>query len=159
MIAGVGSHFDTHYEYYIGRGGTNPRWASADTMRTPPLLPVVFVSAAFGVAGCDYPTACLMNIEPAIEVEVRDAATGGPAATGARGTVTDGDFVDSLRLSRRDDSGWFSMRAADERPGTYDVRLENPSYKTWERSGVRVRDGECHVRTVQLEARLEPSPE
>ena len=129
------------------------------TTRTALLLPVAFVAVTFAAAGCDFPSYCTMSIEPAIEVEVRDAVTEARAATGARGTVRDGDFVDSLRFSRGNDDGWLWLRAADERPGTYDVRIEKPSYKTWERSRIRVRDGECHVRTVELEARLEPSAE
>jgi hypothetical protein len=42
--------------------------------------------------GCDNPVICTLDVKPALVVEVRDAATGEPAATGTAVSVKDGDF-------------------------------------------------------------------
>jgi hypothetical protein len=45
---------------------------------------------------------------------------------------------------------------AHEQSGTYEVTVEAQGYSLWQRTGVRVRDGECHVQTAELTARLQP---
>lgn len=108
------------------------------------------------LSGCDLiGTACPQSEEPAIRIEVRDAASGAPAAEGATGFVREGAFTDSLRVTGGASSGEFIMSAATERPGTYDVLIEKSGYRDWMREGVRVRSGECGVATVTLQAQLE----
>ena len=108
------------------------------------------------LCGCDLGgTVCPQSVEPAIRVEVRDAATGAAAAEDATGFVRDGAYTDSLRVTGGDSSGAFIMSAAEERAGTYDVFIEKAGYRNWMQSGVRVRSGECNVMTVTLQAQLE----
>jgi hypothetical protein len=52
--------------------------------------------------------------------------------------------------------GLYSRRAADERPGTYDVEVQHIGYQPWTTTGVRVDRGECHVGTRTLRAALKP---
>jgi hypothetical protein len=113
-------------------------------------------------------TLCTESIEPAVEVEVRDAATGAPAACNALLIVREGAYVDSAAYNNYDrhfpadttrgcerEPDLLRLTAADERAGTYTVRVEKPGYAAWERAGVRARAGECHVETVRLEVLLE----
>lgn len=127
------------------------------------LHPTLVASAGLlMLASCDRSPsaiACLAVVLPAIEVEVRDAATGRPAAGGARGAVQDGGYVDSLRVvgwtgPGIHDSTAHRMAAAYERAGTYAVQIQKPGYETWQASGVRVRRVTCGVETRRLQAEL-----
>jgi hypothetical protein len=120
------------------------------------LLGVVFA----GGCGLLDPVVCPGVVSRAIEVEVRDARTGAPAAAGALGIAREGSFADTLRVV-----GWMThpdpetahlLGGAEERPGLYAVRVEKPGYLPWERSGVRAQRGPCGVVTARLQANLEP---
>jgi len=130
-----------------------------------------FIGALSGVlllGGCEFlgiaePVACRGVISRAIEVEVRDARSGEPAAHGAIGIAREGGYVDSLRVV-----GWMSapspetavlLGGVDERPGVYSVRVEKAGYLPWQRSGVHAEQGVCGVITAQLQAFLEPVEE
>ncbi|MBA2669515.1 MAG: carboxypeptidase regulatory-like domain-containing protein [Gemmatimonadetes bacterium] len=124
--------------------------------------------AALILPGCGVldlidPVLCPGVISRAVEVEVRDARTGDPAADGATGTARSGNFVETLQVV-----GWIShpgprtavvLGGVDERPGVYTVTVEKPGYKPWERTGVVAERGQCGVRTASLTANLEHAPE
>ena len=115
------------------------------------------------IAACDVggPVACTGSVEPAVVVEIRDARTGVPLAERAAGAVREGAFVDSLTpyaFLGSDPSSMYSRRAANERPGRYEVEVQLAGYLPWAAGDVRVADGQCHVRTVTLQARLQPAP-
>lgn len=100
---------------------------------------------------------CTTDVRFGIVVEVRDAVTGAPAATSARLTVRDGEYVETV------ETPWpatdaLILQAAAERRGTYDVTVQKSGYLDWTRADVRVREDECHVIPVQLDARLPPAP-
>lgn len=122
--------------------------------RLPRLSPLLLV---LPLAACPNPfagTACTTEARPAISVEVLDASTGASAAAGATLIARDGAFADTVVVP--DHPGIRSVGVAHERPGVYTVLVRKEGYYEWSREGVRVRDAECHVRTVELEARLEP---
>lgn len=104
--------------------------------------------------GCDVldPGICTTDVRPAIVVQVRDAATQAPAATGATGVVRDGSFTDLMHADPGGNS--LELRGALERAGTYTVTVDKPGHRQWKQENVRVRDGSCHVRTVTLQASL-----
>jgi hypothetical protein len=116
-------------------------------------------AACAGVAGCSSITAggseCTTELVPGIAVAVRDATTGQPAAQGASGVITSGSYSENMRVLQNDTSGvplWIG--GADERNGTYSLRITKPGYQTWTQDGVRVVNGVCHVLTTQVEAKL-----
>jgi hypothetical protein len=117
--------------------------------------------SAFAVAAAECgtePYVCTQSVEPAIVVEIRDSVTGTPLADGARGVARDDTYADSLMPAAWDAQHEMThRRAADERPGTYDVAIEHPGYLTWVQLSVEVRGGVCHVETVGLHALLQPS--
>jgi hypothetical protein len=92
------------------------------------------------------PRDCDMSAHPAIRLDVRDSVTEATVTEGIRAIARDGTFADTTLFR--------PVQLAHERPGTYTVTVEKEGYQTWSRTGVRVRDGECHVRTVDLIARL-----
>jgi len=120
------------------------------------------VALATCLLGCESAEdfVCGAAVLRGIEVEVRDADTGTPAAEDAQGVITDGLYTESLRLV-----GWGSgptpsplvLGGADERPGTYTVTITKPGYQPWIRTGVQVIEGPCNVQTVRLQAQLERS--
>jgi hypothetical protein len=125
-----------------------------------------FVSFAFlavvpFLGGCSSGYGCAAFIDRAIEVTVIDAETKAPAVEGAVGTIRDGDYTETLRVS-----GWTYARGGPEqgtplwlggalgRPGTYTVRVEKDGYEPWEVRGVRVRQDACQLNGGRLEAEL-----
>ena len=109
--------------------------------------------------GCSTQSICTLSVDPGIVVTIRDATNGKSLAGTARGVVRDGEFSDSLRpYGGLGDGTLVSRAAADERPGVYTVTVEHPGYAPWERVGVRVRPGECHVQAAELMADLQPVP-
>lgn len=110
------------------------------------------------LSGCDIfePGACTMDVRPAILVQVRDAATQAPAASGTTGVVRDGSFSDIMQADPGENA--LELRGAQERPGTYTVTIDKPGYQQWTQEDVRVRDGSCHVQTVTLQANLVRTP-
>ncbi len=105
------------------------------------------------LAGCDVqdPGICT-DVRPAIIVQVRDAATQAPAASGATGTLRDGSYTDLMQADFGEAA--LELRGGLERPGTYTVTVGKPGYQQWAQQGVRVRGGGCHVQTVTLQANL-----
>jgi hypothetical protein len=107
------------------------------------LLEVVACSSPFSGG-----TLCTEQFAAGITVSPIDSVTGAPVA-GATAIARDGAFVDSTTD--------LNM-IAGERAGTYSVTVRKTGYATWLRSGVNVTRDECHVKTVSLTAKLQPSP-
>ena len=108
------------------------------------------------IAGCNpYPTSCTDELRYGIAVAIRDAVTGAPAAAGARLIAREGDYIETVDGPAVPDL--IVLGAAGERPGKYTVTVQKAGYQTWTRSNIWVRDGGCHVKTVQFEARLQPA--
>jgi hypothetical protein len=116
-----------------------------------------------GVAACKSVTAggsaCTGEVVPGIAVAVRDSVSGASIAQGASGTITSGSYTEAMRPLQNDNDGiplWIG--GADERAGTYSLRITRPGYQTWTQSNVKVQEGPCHVFTTQLNARLVAAP-
>ncbi len=102
---------------------------------------------------------CTTEARAGIEVDVRDALTGEPAAEGAIGLAQEGLFVDTLRVfPTLPPQGALTMVGAFERPGIYTVVVRKPGYREWTQANVVVSKDECHVITTRLQARLERGP-
>lgn len=117
----------------------------------------VLLPATLSGCGIMDPGACTTDVQPAVIVEVRDAATQAPAAAGATGTVREGSFSEGLRPYDLGENA-LRLQGPYERPGTYTVTVDKPGYQQWEQESVRVRDGSCHVQTVTLQANLVRAP-
>jgi hypothetical protein len=113
----------------------------------------------FVVAGCGNfpfgPQACDLEARPALRVNVTDARSGAPDSASV--TARDADFVETVTLRRYGEATALEAQLAHERAGTYTVTVDAPGYNAYSRSGLRVRGGTCHVRTVELDAALTPS--
>lgn len=103
---------------------------------------------------------CTTEAVPALHVVVSDARTGAFVSGGYTVVARAGAFADSVSVP--EDGGWWDpargVSLAHERAGRYEVAVRKAGYAEWGRNGVRVTRDECHVRTVRLEARLEPLP-
>lgn len=117
---------------------------------------VLIIAAVASVGACSLftdSTICTAELRPGIMVDVQDSVTSAPLGAGARVIAIDGAYADTATFP------WDGIRrygVAAERAGIYTVTVEYEGYRLWSRSGVRVRKGECHVRTVDLVARLRP---
>jgi hypothetical protein len=127
---------------------------------------IVLCAACTDSAGPGDGIVCTASVEPAIVVRLVDGATGSEGLPGFPysddltrrrfGWVQDGGYVDSLRASSMNEDTLRSVKAADERPGTYNVLVRFDGYGDWRAFGVVVERGVCHVRTVELRAVLQP---
>jgi hypothetical protein len=119
------------------------------------LLPCV---ALLTLAGCmENGGTCTLSVEPAVEVEVRDGATQEFLATTPRGIAQEGTYQDSLQvwtMTADVPPRVATLAGASERAGTYSVHLEADGYQPWDTAGVRVTEGDCHVRTVRFTAEM-----
>lgn len=118
---------------------------------------LVALAGAAGLAGCDQLTGppCTTDVRPALRVDVRDSSTNAPAGAGALIVARDGAFADTVLVPAHA-AGASPYHLAHERAGTYAVTVERDGYRPWSRTGVRVTKDGCHVRTVELTARLQP---
>lgn len=105
------------------------------------------------LGSCTDPTGvdCTDEARPGVIVHVLDA-TSGVELTGASGTLRDGEYVETLEAVQT------VLLGAFERAGTYRVEVARADYQPWFKEGVRVTRDRCHVRTVELEARVTAAP-
>ena len=98
---------------------------------------------------------CTHGMAAGIVAVVRVADPG--AVRGAAWLVVRGrGYADSaslyVRIDETGDQVLFA-EAAHERRGTFEVTVRVPGHHAWRRSGIRVRQGVCHVEGVTLEVR------
>jgi hypothetical protein len=107
--------------------------------------------------GCSSPNdvLCTEIAVPAINVFVRDSASGSFAANGATATAVDGTYTDTNGFPEIITQPELAISLAYERAGTYAVTVTKTGYRDWMTSGVRVTRDVCHVRTVTLNAQLQ----
>ena len=103
-------------------------------------------------SACNSPlVACNLNLVYGLTIVVTDSTSGAPL--GGLETIVeirDGAYVDTLPPF-----GPSEYSGAGERPGTYSVKVQRPGYRVWQGSGIRVREDECHVIPVRVNARLQ----
>jgi hypothetical protein len=119
------------------------------------------LGASVGLGACvDNLAICVdSGSEAAIVVQISDAITGAPLGAGARGVITDGGYVDSLRPQSPDASGRApALVAGVGRPGTYDVTVFHSGYRSWQATNVVVGTNSCGLAGRILHANLEPQP-
>ena len=92
------------------------------------------------------PVMCTKEMRAGIVLDIVDELTGNPALSGSTITLQDQSYVETLSQG--------SSAGAWEREGNYDVIISHPDYLTWLRRNVLVTADECHVHTVEIEARL-----
>jgi hypothetical protein len=94
-----------------------------------------------------------------LRVTVQDSVTGAPAASGAQLIARDGAYADTSAFPPdRPDLDGQPLVGAGERPGTYTVTVRKSGFMEWVRTGVVVTADECHVRPVDVAARLQRAP-
>lgn len=110
------------------------------------------------VSACSLNPECRLTGVYGLQVAVEDTFTLEAIADSVTGLITGSSgYVDTLDLIQVDIAGrpWWLGGAVD-RPGTYDVFLERPSYRFWEARGVVVRSNACGVEPTQIRARMCP---
>lgn len=108
------------------------------------------------LAGCDratQPVACTPSIERGLFVTVVDDVTGAPPSS-ATLVAQSGEYVDSAGPVAPLPGSLLVLSAVPERAGTYDLTVRSPGYPAWTRTGVQVTADQCHVRRVDVTARL-----
>lgn len=113
---------------------------------------LAIVVAALIVQGCrviEPGLVCTDQYVYAVTVEVQDALTGGPPGSTPTGTLTDGEYQETM-----ESYGGQFLQGGGERPGTYDVEVRAEGYRPWRVEGVEAGHDGCHVESIQLVAGL-----
>ncbi|MDE2652903.1 MAG: hypothetical protein OXI71_03720 [Gemmatimonadota bacterium] len=97
--------------------------------------------------------ACTLIVEYGVKVEVRDSVTGDLLGSEATGTLTEGQYHETME---RWDDRRQHLVGAPERAGAYRVEVTVDGYKPWILQPVIVNKGRCHVGTVHLQADMVP---
>lgn len=129
--------------------------------RWKPARAIVAPCLVVGVAACGGSTApgvgfCTAPASIAIELGVRDSATGAPLADSAMGTVSTTSYQDSLHHV----AGVDSLLIGGNQLGSYTIVVRHRGYLDWNTTGVVVsRQGVCgNVVPVELAALLVRAP-
>jgi len=118
---------------------------------------LVLLPIGLAVAGsCNFGQVCTANIAPGILVTIVDSATGSPIFDTVRVVATHGSYADTAIVPPPAMSGPVIAWLAEERPGFYRVEARAPGYRPWTSPLLHVEQGDCHVRTVEVTARLAP---
>jgi hypothetical protein len=126
------------------------------------LRPFVWLSLGLLLHGCraaESPINCADFAAAGINVRVKDSVTGMWTASGASLiTISQLGVVDSTAFpADRPDIDSLPLASAWEQAGTFQVRVRRSGYREWNKAGVQVTSGVCHVHPVQLTASLQPS--
>ena len=117
---------------------------------------VAMLAVPLLAGACNSPTdggvSCTDIAVPGIRGTARDANTNADITAGAYLVATESTFKDSVSATGG------VLLAANERPGTYTVRIGDPGYVANTRNNVVVRKDECHVIPVTIQERLVPAP-
>jgi hypothetical protein len=117
-----------------------------------PLAPLLL--AAAGCADFFGPKLCTAEARPGLLIAVVDSVTGASVLPGATIIVQNAVFNESATIpDGPQPSEVYST--AYEAAGTYTVTVRKTGYQDWVRAGVTVTRDECHVRTVELLAKLQ----
>ena len=108
-------------------------------------------SSASGIFDPGTDTVCTLEARPGIGLTAFDSVSGQGLSTIGTVVAQDGTHSDTAFALPATPVN-YSM--AYERPGTYTVTASFNGYQTWKATGVVVQRDVCHVKTVQLNARL-----
>ena len=112
-------------------------------------LVMCFVAGTTGCGGD-----CTLIALPGIRVTILDGSTETPFQGEVTVIATEGSYSETDSPPVRPGEPRIATLAF-ERPGTYRVEVQSPGYVTEVAAKVRVTRDDCHVRTVELTARLE----
>jgi len=117
--------------------------------------PLLLVPAVL-LAGCrlSEPVVCPAVVPTAVRVLAQDSVSGASVLPGASVVVGNSATYDSVVAP----PPVSAMGAGPNRAGTYAVTVRQAGYRAWTKAGVKVEEGSCGARTVELVARLVPAP-
>jgi len=125
---------------------------------------LALLAATIALGSCSdgaAPIACTLEARPSVTATILDSVTRAGRAIGSSLVLQDGAYVDSTfssGVAPWSHDSLFGPTRTFERAGTYDVRVRRSGYQLWERRGVVVTQGVCHVGTVSLVVLLQASP-
>ena len=115
------------------------------------------LSSLLALAACGRlsdPAVCPAIFPASVHVAAQDSLTGANVTPGATVTLTDGEYTHTVVAQPI----VSAVGVGENRAGTFTVTVSQAGYRTWTRTGVKVREGRCGAETVDLTARLQPAP-
>lgn len=107
------------------------------------------------LAACELsdPVVCPAIVPQAFHVMAQDSVSGANVLPGASVVARDGAYSDPVVAPPI----VSAVAVGGSRPGTYTVTVRQAGYQPWSQSGLKVEDGACGVRTVEVLAHLQPA--
>ncbi len=106
------------------------------------------------LSGCGYLGVCDDSYRPGIEIIFKNV-DGEYIASDVTAVVFEDNYQDTLIESSFNEMGQVvSLSGAYERPGRYSLIVVSPLYETYTDTDIVIRNGECHVKVVELEVTL-----
>jgi hypothetical protein len=112
------------------------------------ILPLCLAASACGQQ------LCTLIALPAVSVTIVDSMTGSPVSATVTVIATHGPYADTAIVPPPSLPGPATASLAEERAGFYRVEARAPGYALWTSPLLHVRQGDCHVETVAVTARL-----
>lgn len=120
---------------------------------------LAIVLAVALVAGCrDQEIVCPLNLSPGVAVEVRDAFSGAPIASGSKLVAQAGTYADSMSFPvGQPELDGAHLTGAFQR-GVYTLTVTKTGYQAWVKTNVIVTGDRCGVNLTNLTATLQAAP-
>ena len=152
VSVGVGLIIDDAGEGRIKQGGH----LAMSTRHRPALRTLLALGTAAALSGCDIVgVVCTDELRFSVVVEVRDAATGRPAARGVTG-VSEHESGTLTEFTASSDLSLYGNWAR-ELPGEHTILVRKPGYQA-DIVHADVDADRCHVETETVEAEIAPDP-
>ena len=115
--------------------------------------------AATLVGGCKgQEIDCPLILSPGVAVEVRDAFSGAPIASGAKLVAQAGSYADSMSFPAGQPELDNSHLTGAYQPGVYTLTVTKTGYQPWVKTNVIVTAAQCGVNLTSLTATLHAAP-
>jgi hypothetical protein len=113
------------------------------------VLPLLALAACAEISD---PVVCPAYIPPSVRVTAQDSVTGANVTPGATLVLRSGAYVDSVTVPPIANSA----SVGEGRTGTFTLTVRQTGYQGWTKTGIKVEEGQCGARTVDVVARLKP---
>ena len=119
------------------------------------MKPLFFALPVLLAAASSCGQVCTAIALPGILVTIVDSSTGSAVAAEVTVIATHGRYADTAIVMPPIGTQPRQVSLAEERAGFYRVEARAPGYATWTSPLLHVTQDDCHVRTVEVTARLQ----
>ena len=118
----------------------------------------IALAVALGTGCRGQELVCPLNLSPGVAVEVRDAFSGAPIASGSKLVAQAGTYADSMSFPVGQPDLDTAHLTGAYRVGVYTLTVTKTGYQPWVQTNVIVTGDRCGVNLTDLTATLHAAP-